>query len=183
MALQDISASGASTMSEVTSVPQAGELMNRQVQTVTPGMSLREVTGFLLKHRISNAPVVEATESDGQPLLLGFVSEQDCLEHLSNEIFFGRPYAPHTVETIMRRHPICVSPDDDVFALSSIFVSHGYRHLPVVKDGRLLGIVSRRDILQSLETFYSQWQRQQDREHFPPNLRELINLRFLFGSH
>lgn len=170
-------------MSEVDSVPTAAELMNRRVQTVTPEMSLMKVTGFLLQHQISNAPVVEAAEGERQPLLLGFVSEQDCLEHLSNEIFFGRPVAPQTVETIMRRHPVCVSPADDAFALSSIFVSHGYRHLPVVKDGRLLGIVSRRDILQSLETFYDQRQRQQDREHFPPNLRELINLRFLLRGH
>ncbi|MCA9114744.1 MAG: CBS domain-containing protein [Planctomycetaceae bacterium] len=170
-------------MNEVDSVPTAAQLMNRRVQTVTSEMSLMEATRFLLKHQISNAPVVQGPETDGHPLLLGFVSEQDCLEHLSNEIFFGRPVAPHTVETIMRRHPVCVSPADDAFALSSIFVSHGYRHLPVVEDGRLLGIVSRRDILRSLEIFYHHWQQQQDRENFPPDWRELINLRFLFGGH
>jgi CBS domain-containing protein len=147
-----------------------------------PGMSLMEVVRFLLEHGLSNVPVVEGDTSgaaEGPPRLVGFLSEQDCLEHLSNEMFFGCPSQPQTVGTIMRRHPICVSPGEDAFALASIFVNHGYRHLPVVEGGRLVGIVSRRDILKALERYYEQWLRRLDREHFPPDLHELINLRFV----
>src|SRR5690606_31519994 len=134
------------------------------------------------KHGISNVPVVEAAATGQRPRLLGFLSEQDCLEHLSNEMFFGYPTKPQTVETMMRRHPVCVSPSDDAFALASIFVSHGYRHLPVVEDGRLVGIVSRRDILKALEGYYEKWLEHRDLEHFPPDLRQLINLRFVLGE-
>ncbi|WP_261345429.1 CBS domain-containing protein [Thalassoroseus pseudoceratinae] len=56
-----------------------------------------------------------------------------------------------------RRHPMCVSPEDDVCALASFFANSQHRHMPVVKDGRLLRIVSQRDLLKSLERYYELW--------------------------
>lgn len=112
--------------------PQAMDFMNRHVQTVAPDMPLAEVVAFLLKHEISSVPVVE---HEGHQLrLVGFISERDCLEHLSNEAFYGSPMPPQTAGTIMRRHPVCVAPETELFTLVSIFVHHGYRHLPVVED-------------------------------------------------
>jgi CBS domain-containing protein len=158
--------------------PQARDFMTRKVQTVSPEMSLQEVVSFLNRHHVSNAPVVE-TAPDGRDRLVGFISEGDCLEYLSNEVFFGSPAQPHTVRTMMKRHPVCVEPTADVFTLASIFVSHRYRHLPVVEEGRLLGVVSRRDILKALEGYYEQALQDRDQERFPPDLHEVMNLRFV----
>jgi CBS domain-containing protein len=160
------------------SPPQAQEFMTRHVQTVTPEMSLEEVVRFLKSHHVSNAPVVQPDEQ-GAPILIGFISEGDCLAYLANEVFFGSPSQAQTVSTMMRRHPVCVEPDMDIFALASVFVNHRYRHLPVVHDGRLLGIVSRRDILQALDAYYRKAIRDRDMDRFPPDLHEVLNLRFV----
>jgi CBS domain-containing protein len=161
--------------------PQAQDFMTRHVQTVTPDMPLGELVHFLKRHHVSNAPVVEATP-DGRELLVGFISEGDCLAQLANEVFFGNPAQPQTVRTMMRRHPVCVEPETDIFTLASIFVNHRYRHLPVVQEGRLLGIVSRRDILQALDAYYREAIQERTLDRFPPDLHEIINLRFVGKS-
>ncbi|MFW5815879.1 MAG: CBS domain-containing protein [Wenzhouxiangella sp.] len=160
------------------SAPQAQDFMTRKVHTVRPEMSLDEAIGFLRRHKISNAPVVEE-DADGHRLLVGFLSEGDCLEHLSNEVFFGSPAPRQTVNTMMKRHPVCIEPEMDVFTLASIFVNHGYRHLPVAAEGRLLGIVSRRDILHALNGFYQAAFKDRKSKKFPPDLAEIINHRFI----
>jgi CBS domain-containing protein len=162
-------------------VPQALDFMNRDVQTVSPDDSLEQVTNFLVSHKISNAPVVERDES-GKRKLIGFLSEQDCLEHLSNELFHGRTEQARTARIIMKTHPICVAPETDLFSLASIFVSHGYRHLPVVDNEELLGIVSRRDILRALDAYYREYVIRNDMEHFPPDFSKVMNLHFFAKS-
>jgi CBS domain-containing protein len=161
--------------------PRARDFMTEHVQTVTPDMSLGDVVRFLDRHGVSNAPVVEP-DAQGNPILVGFLSEGDCLEHLSNEIFFGFPFQPQTARTMMKRHPVCVEPETDIFALASVFVSHRYRHLPVVQEGRLLGIVSRRDILKALDEFYRLEEENRTLKRTPRDLREVINLRFVGGE-
>ncbi len=156
--------------------PTAKDIMSRHVHTVEPGMDLHEVTAFLLKHGISNAPVVR--QENNQQVLLGFISEADCLEFLANGVFYGEPSLPQTAETMMKKHPVCVNPDQDVFTLTSIFISHNFRHLPVIEGQNLLGIVSRRDVIRSLDTYYRQWTKMRDRDRFPVDLRQIMNQRF-----
>lgn len=159
-------------MAEQLSMPKARDVMNRAVHTVDPDMTLSEVIAFLLKHGLSSAPVVE--DQGGEAVLVGFVSEHDCLEHLANELFYGTPSPRQTAATIMKLHPISVSPDTELFALTSIFVNHGMRHLPVVEDGRLLGVISRRDILTAMEKQYAAFLRQAEAERQRPDLREVL---------
>ena len=164
-----------------TEIPRARQLMTTHVHAVAPEMPLAEVVAFLLKHEISNAPVIE-TGAGGQRHLLGFLSESDCLQALSNEMFFGNPAQPRTAAAIMKRHPVCVSPDTDVFALASMFASHGFRHLPVVEGEQFVGIVSRRDILAALDACYRDNLREgEDRRQLsePP---ALTNYRFVARS-
>lgn len=165
-------------MMKKASAPQAQDFMTRKVHTVTPDLSLDEAIGVLRRHKISNAPVVQ-NDAEGHRILVGFLSEGDCLEHLSNEVFFGSPAPQQTVRTMMKLHPVCIEPDMDIFTLASIFVSHRYRHLPVAEDGRLLGIVSRRDILHALNQYYQEAFKDRKSKKFPPNLQELVNHRFI----
>ncbi len=158
-------------------IPTAVDFMRADVRTISADMSLADITKFLLKHEISNAPVVETKE--GRTRLVGFISERDCLAGLTNESFFGSPAPNQTAATLMRRHPICVAPETDLFALASILITHGYRHLPVTKDDELLGIVSRRDILRAVEQHYRNLVTQTTHERFPPDVHQLMNHRFL----
>lgn len=161
-------------------LPNAGTLMNRRVHSVTADLSLAELIDFLLKHEISSAPVVETKGST--KYLVGFISERDALEHLSNEIFYGFPVQPRSVETCMKRHPIAITEDVDLFAIGSLLVNHGYRHLPVVDDeNQLLGVVSRRDVLKPMKAFYAGSIQEHDAEYFPPDVKKIINHRFIVG--
>jgi CBS domain-containing protein len=159
------------------STPIARDIMTTRVHTVAPETGLFEVTSFLLKHDLSNAPVVRREQ--GKLVLLGFISEEDCLEHLANGVFYGNPTPPQSAETIMRKHPVCIGPETDIFTLASIFVSHHYRHMPVVENDCLIGIVSRRDLLRSLDRYYNEWSSMQTRDRFPVDLHEIMNHRFL----
>jgi CBS domain-containing protein len=136
-------------------------------------MPLAEVISFLLGHELSSAPVVESRERDGRQLV-GFVSEHDCLAHLSNEMFYGTPSPRQTAGTIMRKHPVCVAPDTELFTLASIFVHHGMRHLPVVDQGALVGIISRRDILEAMDKHYRAILGMAEHERRPLNLRDVL---------
>lgn len=164
-------------MTDPCNSPQAKDFMTRKPRCITPEMPLSEIIGFLEKHEVSNAPVVE--ERDGRTSLIGFVSERDCLEYLANESFYGTPAPAQTAATIMRRHPVCVQPDTELFTLASIFVNHGYRHLPVVENGELLGIVSRRDILKAMNEYYEQKCQDRDQQKHPPQPLDMIQQRLL----
>ncbi|REJ92476.1 MAG: CBS domain-containing protein [Planctomycetota bacterium] len=161
--------------------PAASDFMNCHVHLVSPDMSLGDVIQFLIRHEISNAPVVET--DNGRNKLVGFISERDCLAVLAGVSYFGSPSPPQTVRTIMRLHPVCVSPQTELFTLASIFVNHGFRHLPVVEDEALLGIVSRRDILRAMDEYYRETQGEQShRKFFRPDLHEIANHRFITGG-
>lgn len=160
-------------------MPLASNIMTSQVQTIGPNMQLADIITFLLEHKRSSAPVVD--DQDGRQRLLGFVSEGDCLEHVGNELFYGSPHPPQTAATIMRKHPTCVSPETDLFTLTSIFTSHRFHHLPVVQEGELIGMVSRRDVLKAVDAYYRDWNRTRDRERFPVDIHQIMNHRFIMG--
>jgi CBS domain-containing protein len=167
-------------MKESQPMPQAKDFMTKHVHVVTPDMSLGQIIEFLEKHTISNAPVVEPQGE--KQLLVGFVSERDCLEFLANESFFGSPSPPQSAGTIMRRHPVCVQPETELFTLASIFVNHDYRHLPVVQNGQLLGIVSRRDILKAMEEYYRQFLQGKDRVRNRPDYNDVMQQRLIVSG-
>ncbi|WP_197171599.1 CBS domain-containing protein [Novipirellula aureliae] len=145
--------------------------------TVAPETRLADVIDYLTRCGVSSVLVVR--EENGKRVLLGLLSEGDCLEHLSNELFYGSPMPIQTAATIMKRHPLCVTTDTDVFALSSIFVSHNYHYLPVIEGQFLVGIVCRSDVLRSLDEYYRQWVKLHDDERTPIDVHEIMNHRFL----
>lgn len=167
-------------MTESKPTPRATDFMTRQVHCITPAMPLAEIIHFLEKHKISNAPVIE--QNGERKVLVGFVSERDCLEFLANESFFGNPCPPQTAATIMRRHPVCVQPETELFTLASIFVSHGYRHLPVVENGQLVGIVSRRDILKAMDEHYRKVLDEKAHQRDRPDYNDVMQKRFIVSS-
>jgi CBS-domain-containing membrane protein len=168
-------------MNTTREIPAASKLMNKSVKCVAVELSLRELVGFFLKHDVSCAPVV--SDVDDQKTLLGFVSQGDALSHLSNQMFSGFPQQPLSVAHVMKRHPVAISPDTDVFSIASIFNSHGYRHVPVVdQQNRLQGLVSRREVLSALMEFSDSEMREFDREHFRPDVTKIMNHRFILSK-
>lgn len=79
---------------------------------------------------------------DGRTLV-GIVTERDVVRAVAD----GVDLASTTVRSRMASEPDVFSPDVDVFEAGEFLLESGYRHLPVVEDGNLLGVVSLRDLL------------------------------------
>jgi CBS domain-containing protein len=124
---------------------QAQDVMNRAVITVRPHMRVDAAAALLVAHGVTSAPVVTA-----EGMLRGIVSESDLLR--------ARPVADpaQTTETavtaadVMTPQPVTVRPTDDVVDVAAVLLDRGVRAVPVVDGERLVGILSRRDVLGSV---------------------------------
>lgn len=114
----------------------AREVMTTKLIMVKPEQTRQQVAQLLAQHRISGLPVI-----DDQNVLIGIVSEYDVL---SRE---GR-----TVGDIMTEDIISVGPDTDLEDVKHIFIHKNIRRVPVLDHGRLVGIVSRADLVREVAT-------------------------------
>ena len=144
------------------------EIMDSSPVTVVPGASVEDVVATLRKHELPGLPVVDA---DGQ--LVGIVTEADLVLpddqgdlHIPHYInLFGgtvfleslhrfegrlRKAFAATAEDMMTRYPDTVGPDTSVREAARLIHESGHNRLPVVEDGRLVGVVTRLDVLGAL---------------------------------
>ncbi len=106
---------------------------------------LLEAVQTLVRRGYSGAPVV-----DSDMHVVGILSERDCLVSMSSAVFYAS--RPDTVGERMSSDVTVVHGDDDIFRVTSEFVSHPYRRLPVVDEqGRLIGLITRHDLLRFLD--------------------------------
>lgn len=123
------------------------EFMSRDLVKFLPGMDVLEAARILVDKRISGAPVVDPLGN-----LLGILSEKDCLKTALSagyhEEWGGR------VEEYMSRGVVTLEADTSVIDAARRFLDEGYRRYPVVSEGRLVGLISRRDILSALSTLW-----------------------------
>jgi len=125
---------------------KAADVMTSQLITVTPDMLLTDVMKLLLRWHISGAPVV-----DENGKLLGIISEID----LVNLAFSGNA-ADTTVDEAMTKNVTSFPPEAEMADLVHCFSSERLRRVPIVKDDKVVGIVSRRDILREMLQRYEQ---------------------------
>ena len=126
------------------------DLMTAPAITVGPLTSLKEAMRLLDEHEITAMPVVNADE-----LLLGVLSEADVLRDavMPDRRAHAHPVqitvAPvHSLVTDVMTHlPVSVAPDDDVAVAVGLLVDTQIKSLPVVRFGRVVGMISRRDII------------------------------------
>ncbi|MBU3064634.1 CBS domain-containing protein [Nocardia sp. NEAU-G5] len=111
------------------------------VVTIRPGATVRELLGVLAEHNVG-AVVVSA---DGLTLD-GIVSERDVVRRLHR---VGADLLDRPVSEIMTMVVHTCSPDDRAETLRSTMTEHRIRHLPVVVNGRMVGIVSIGDVVKS----------------------------------
>lgn len=125
-------------------IPIAREIMQKRLVTVRPDDEIEQAVRLLIKKGFSGAPVVSE-----EGLLEGVLSEHDCIKVLSQAVAEGWPGG--RVDHHMTRDVETVGPTEDALALSSRFSQGSHRRLLVVDEGRLVGLISRRDILKALE--------------------------------
>ncbi len=116
---------------------QVRNVMNVNVLTISADSTVEEAIKRLLGNHISGMPVVD---EEGQ--LVGIVSEFQLLETV---------YSPEVkrllVNDVMTNDVLTVAPNTMLLDAAGMMVAHRIRRLPVVDNGRIVGIVARRDLL------------------------------------
>jgi CBS domain-containing protein len=119
------------------------DFMATQIVTFTPDMEVMTAINELVKHSISGAPVL-----DEKGKLVGVLSEKDCLKVALTAGYEGVPAG--LVSEFMTRTPITVEPDMPIMEIAGQFLDSTYKRYPVVKNGKLVGQISRRDVLRAI---------------------------------
>jgi CBS domain-containing protein len=145
---------------------KARDIMTTDVVTVGPDASVREIARILLDKHLTALPVID---KDGAPI--GIVSEGDLLgpENATREarrdswltlLAEGEPLSPaflewlntqtRTARYLMSKPVISVKEDTDADEIVRLLTTHHVKRVPVVRDGCVVGIVSRGDLLRAL---------------------------------
>ncbi len=110
------------------------------VVTIHPEQTIREAIALLNKHNIGALVAVDAA---GKPV--GILSERDIVRHAvkSQDIFAA------SISQVMTRDVVTGSPQDDLNAVLQTMTDRRFRHMPVVDEGKLVGIVSIGDLVKA----------------------------------
>lgn len=113
----------------------------------SPGHPGREAAALLCAHGFTAAaPVV-----DGQRRVVGMATEADLVRgRIPPDGWVVEDYADPAVEAVMTTEPAVMSPDDDLADVVAVMLDTAATSVPIVEDGRLVGIVSRRDVLRAV---------------------------------
>jgi CBS domain-containing protein len=112
------------------------EVMSENLFTVSPSTTVGEAVALMAQHRVGSMLVMDHTG------LAGIFTERDTVRAISN----SHDAPSHEVSSWMTHEPLTVGPDEPVEDALKTMLDRGFRHLPVVKDGEVIGIVSIRDL-------------------------------------
>lgn len=131
-----------------------GDIMTQRPRTATPDTPLRDAALQMARGGISALPVVEENE-----VIVGMLAERDLLRHLLGSYLQGdsppRPTpdgvnARRAVRDAMTRQVLCVSPEQPLAEVASLMINKDVEQVPVVREGRLVGFLTRGDIVRKL---------------------------------
>ena len=160
----------AATAAEIAALPALGEIeiaphlavrdvMTIRPHTTRPDVVLRDAARDMVRAGVGGLPVVDA---DG--MLVGMLSERELMRHMLNSAAFlgggrggrgevsrfGADHTRRTVRDVMTRQVLCVSPDQPLAEVASVMSNKDVERVPVVRDGRLVGFLTRGDIVRKL---------------------------------
>ncbi|MFS4466531.1 CBS domain-containing protein [Maribacter sp. 2210JD10-5] len=118
------------------------DYMTTKLVNFSPDQSILEVMEAFAKHHISGGPVL-----DSNGFLVGIISEADCMKQISESRYFNQPILDKSVERFMTKEVETIPHDISIFDAAGIFDKHNRRRLPVMKNGLLVGQISRKDIV------------------------------------
>lgn len=118
------------------------DYMTKKLVTFNTDQSILEVMELFTKYNISGGPVM-----DDNGFLVGIISEADCMKQISESRYFNMPILEKSVENYMSKNVETIPHDTTIFDAAGIFDKHNRRRLPVMKDGLLIGQISRKDVV------------------------------------
>jgi CBS domain-containing protein len=114
---------------------------------LSPAMDVLDAIHQLLRHELSGAPV---TDHLGQ--VVGYLSEKDCLKVALSATYHEQRGG--RVSEFMSRSVMTVDAEASLTEVAELFLAHPFRCFPVITESRLVGQLSRRDILKALEAVW-----------------------------
>ena len=119
---------------------KAKDVMSKNIMTVKEETSLKFAIKLLVENNITGLPVV-SDEMD----LMGIVTEKDILKSL-----YSSDVKSKTIADLMARDIISFDEDVDLIKIFKCLVENNFRRVPILSEGKLVGIISRRDIIKFL---------------------------------
>ncbi|MCK5214041.1 MAG: CBS domain-containing protein [Candidatus Omnitrophica bacterium] len=116
----------------------AKEIMTKDVITAKEDSSVIEVLDTLLENKISGLPVTDDNNN-----LIAIITEKDLL----NTLFLEDLDVTNTIEPYLSKKVISFKVDDSIYEICDFFLKHNIRRVPIEQDGKLMGVISRRDIM------------------------------------
>jgi len=120
------------------------DYMTRDLVTVPPHTDIAQVVRLLIEHDISGLLVVEADSR-----LVGVVTERDCIAVAASSGYYEEWGGP--VSKFMSTPVETVGPDDNLLDVAARMAKSIFRRFPVVEDGRVIGLLTRRDVLRVID--------------------------------
>jgi len=128
----------------VLNLPKVRDFMDTVVQTLNPQTQILDAVDFLLAKHVTGAPVV-----DDQNRVVGILTEKDCLNLLAAGSDADVPRG--TVADFMTTEVQTIPPGMNVYFCAGLFLNTTVRRFPVVEDGKLVGAITRFDILRAIQ--------------------------------
>jgi predicted transcriptional regulator len=119
------------------------DFMSKAFITLEKDLTIHEASSSLLKMNLTGAPVVG---ENGE--LAGFLSEKDCLKFVLDSKYYN--HTPVTVSNFMSTKVMSLSPEDSLLHVVELFLKNNFQMYPVVDDHRVIGVISRRMILDAV---------------------------------
>jgi CBS domain-containing protein len=125
-------------------LPVVRDYMDKVVPTLSPETAILEAVDFLLANHVTGAPVVDSTGK-----VVGILTEKDCLQLLSTGMDSDKPRG--AVRDFMTPDVVSVPSHMNVYFLAGMFLKANYRRLLVIDGGKLVGAITRFDILRVIQ--------------------------------
>ncbi len=116
---------------------KAKDVMKTSLITVDRHTPIHQAIRVLVENNITGLPVVNDDMS-----LAGIISEKDMLG-----LLYNIEDKPGNVEDFMTESVICFGPEDSLIDITESFIESNFRRVPIVEEGKLVGIISRKDII------------------------------------
>jgi len=122
-----------------------GDYMTSKLIVFEPEQSVYYVIDKLIKHKISGGPVVNEKNE-----LIGIISEGDCIKDLSESKYYNMPLDDqHKVKSVMHTDVEIIDKNTNIFDAAKKFLTSKRRRFPIVENGKLIGIISQKDVLKA----------------------------------
>lgn len=119
---------------------KAKDIMNKNFETISESTDVQQICSILIRNKVSGLPVVK-----GGKKLVGFVSERDIITSISR---FGFP--KKKAKDIMTKNVVLVKENMPTERVSKIFTDGPFRYIPVTRRGSVVGIISRKQVINRL---------------------------------